>query len=61
MEAKAWRRVVYFSLTVIAAFVVPDVATGMVALLIPLILLYELGILLAGWGKKPEAEDGTPA
>ena len=55
---KGWRRVVYFSLTVISAFIVPDVATGMVALLVPLILLYELGILLAKWsGEKAEAED----
>jgi sec-independent protein translocase protein TatC len=49
---KKWRRVVYFSMSVVAAFIVPDVATGMIALLVPLILLYELGILLAIWSEK---------
>jgi sec-independent protein translocase protein TatC len=48
------RRIVYFSLTIIAAIIVPDVVTGMIALMIPLILLYELGILLASWGQKKE-------
>lgn len=49
---KKWRRVVYFSMSIIAACIVPDVATGMIALLIPLILLYEMGILLAVWSDK---------
>ena len=31
----------------VAAFIVPDVVTGMVALLIPLILLFEMGLWLA--------------
>jgi sec-independent protein translocase protein TatC len=56
---KKWRRVVYFSMSIVAAFIVPDVATGMIALLVPLILLYELGILLALWSErkaKQEAE-----
>jgi sec-independent protein translocase protein TatC len=51
---KKMRRIVYFVLTVIAAVIVPDVVTGMVALMIPLILLYEFGILLASWGTKKE-------
>jgi sec-independent protein translocase protein TatC len=51
---KKMRRIVYFSLTVIAAVIVPDVVTGMIALMIPLILLYEFGILLASWGQKKE-------
>jgi sec-independent protein translocase protein TatC len=49
---KKWRRVVYFVLSIVAAVIVPDVATGMIALLIPLIGLYELGILLAQWSNK---------
>jgi len=48
---KKWRRVVYFVMSILAACIVPDVATGMIALLIPLILLYELGILLAQWSE----------
>jgi sec-independent protein translocase protein TatC len=63
---KKWRRVVYFSMTILAACIVPDVATGMVALLIPLILLYEMGILLAVWSEKKakaaeEAEKANPS
>jgi Sec-independent protein secretion pathway component TatC len=49
---RKFRRIVYFSMTIIAAVIVPDVATGMVALLIPLVLLYEFGILLAAWSQK---------
>jgi len=52
---KKMRRIVYFILTIIAAVIVPDVVTGMVALMIPLILLYEFGILLASWGTKKES------
>jgi Sec-independent protein secretion pathway component TatC len=53
---KKWRRVVYFAMSILAACIVPDVVTGMIALLIPLILLYELGILLAQWGEKKASE-----
>jgi Sec-independent protein secretion pathway component TatC len=53
---KKWRRVVYFVMSIIAACIVPDVATGMIALLIPLILLYELGILLAQWSDRKSKE-----
>jgi sec-independent protein translocase protein TatC len=49
---RKFRRVVYFSMSIIAACIVPDVVTGMVALLVPLILLYELGILLAAWSER---------
>jgi sec-independent protein translocase protein TatC len=52
---KKMRRIVYFILTIIAAVIVPDVVTGMVALMIPLILLYEFGILLASWKPKEKA------
>jgi len=44
---KKMRRIVYFSMSVVAAFIVPDVVTGMVALMVPLILLFELGLWLA--------------
>lgn len=46
------RRIVYFVLTIVSAVIVPDVVTGMVALMIPLVLLYELGILLAKWSQR---------
>ncbi len=46
-QLKKMRRMVYFSMAIIAAFIVPDVVTGMVALLIPLILLFEMGLWLA--------------
>jgi sec-independent protein translocase protein TatC len=49
---KKMRRIVYFILTILSAVIVPDVVTGMVALMIPLVLLYEFGILLASWGPK---------
>ncbi len=42
------RRYVYFAMTIIAAIMAPaDVVTAMLALLFPLILLYELGIVLS--------------
>lgn len=44
---KAWRRYVYFSTAIIAGVIVPDVVGGMIALMIPLILLFELGLWLA--------------
>ena len=62
------RRIVYFVMAIVAAVIAPgDVVTSMLALLIPLLLLYEFGIWLAQWGqkqrlaeeKKAEAEGGT--
>jgi sec-independent protein translocase protein TatC len=51
------RRYVYFGLAVVAAMMTPgDVVTAMLALMAPLVLLYELGIILSAWGAKP-AED----
>ncbi len=52
------RRYVYFGLAVLAASMTPgDVITAMLALMAPLILLYELGIFLAVWNTpSPEAE-----
>jgi len=51
---KRARRVVYFVITVIAAFIVPDVVTGMVALMVPLVLLFEMGLWMAG---RPPAKE----
>jgi len=47
-ELKAMRKVVYFVLVIVAAVITPgDVFTATIALTVPLILLYELGIWLA--------------
>jgi sec-independent protein translocase protein TatC len=46
-QLKKMRRIIYFSMSIVAAFIVPDVVTGMVALLVPLILLFEMGLWLA--------------
>ena len=50
------RRYVYFGLAVLAATMTPgDVITAMIALMAPLVILFELGILLAKWN-MPAAE-----
>lgn len=50
---KKQRRIVYFIMTIVAAVIAPgDVVTTMVALLIPMFLLYEFGIWLAIWAQK---------
>ena len=54
-QLKKMRRIVYFSMAIVAAFIVPDVVTGMVALLIPLILLFEMGLWLAREPKEKAA------
>jgi sec-independent protein translocase protein TatC len=53
------RRYVYFAIAVVAAFIIPDVATGWIMLIIPLVGLYELGLYLAS--RKPADADDTPA
>jgi Sec-independent protein secretion pathway component TatC len=55
-QLKKMRRVVYFSMSIIAAFIVPDVVSGMVALLVPLILLFEMGLWLA---REPKTDSTT--
>jgi Sec-independent protein secretion pathway component TatC len=56
--AKSARKIVYFAMAVIAAVITPgDVLTATLALLVPLCLLYELGIflfVLGTRGRKPE-------
>ncbi len=55
---KTGRRYVYFGLAVLAASMTPgDVITAMLALMAPLILLYELGIFLAVWNAPKPGED----
>jgi sec-independent protein translocase protein TatC len=52
------RRYVYFGLAVLAASMTPgDVITAMLALMAPLILLYEMGIFLAVWNAPKPGED----
>jgi sec-independent protein translocase protein TatC len=57
------RKIVWFVMTIVAAVIAPgDVVTSMVALLIPLILLYEFGIWLAQYGEKQRrAEEAAEA
>jgi sec-independent protein translocase protein TatC len=56
-QLRAGRRYVYFGLLIVAAAITPgDVITATVALLLPLILLYEGGIIL-GSGLKKETPD----
>ena len=53
---RSGRRYVYFAMVVAAAVITPgDVITATIALIFPLIGLYELGIWLATFGRKPEA------
>jgi sec-independent protein translocase protein TatC len=55
---KTGRRYVYFGLAVLSATMTPgDVVTAMLALMAPLILLYELGIFLAVWNAPKPGED----
>jgi sec-independent protein translocase protein TatC len=52
---RAGRQYVYFALVIVAAVITPgDYVTATVALIVPLILLYELGIRLAASGKKAD-------
>jgi len=47
------RRYVYFVLSIVSAVIAPgDVVTTMMSLFIPMIVLYEFGIILAAWGEK---------
>lgn len=61
---KKQRKIVYFVMAIVAAVIAPgDVVTSMLALLIPMLFLYEFGIWLAQWGEKQrraELEAETP-
>lgn len=57
-QLKKMRKYVFFIIVVISAFIVPEMVTGMVALAIPLYMLFELGLWLARDPKnKPAAEN----
>ena len=50
------RRTVYFVLTIASAVIAPgDIVTSMMSLLLPLIILYEMGIGLAVWSGRKHA------
>ena len=50
------RKIVWFIMTILAAVMAPgDIVTSMLALLIPLVFLYEFGIWLALWSEKKRA------
>jgi sec-independent protein translocase protein TatC len=54
---KKARRIVYFLIAILCAVIVPDVVTGMLALMAPMILLYELGVWMAARAiRRAEAE-----
>lgn len=52
------RRLVWFIMAAVAAVIAPgDVVTSMLALLVPLLFLYEFGIWLAAWGEKQRQKE----
>jgi sec-independent protein translocase protein TatC len=56
------RKMVYFVMAVVSAFVAPgDVVTSMLALLIPLVILYEFGLWLAARQMKRLAAEAESA
>jgi sec-independent protein translocase protein TatC len=56
------RKIVYFVMAIVAAVIAPgDVVTSMLALLIPLLLLYEFGIWLAQLGEKQRRKEREEA
>lgn len=56
-QLKSMRKYVFFIIVVISAFIVPEMVTGMVALALPLYMLFELGLWLARPPKNaPPAE-----
>ena len=54
-QLKKMRKYVFFIIMVISAFIVPEMVTGMIALAIPLYMLFELGLWLARDPKKKPA------
>ena len=59
---KEKRRIIFFGMAIAAAFLAPgDIVTSMLALLIPLVILYEFGLLLVKWSQHRKAkEDAAP-
>jgi sec-independent protein translocase protein TatC len=56
-QLRQFRKYAYFVIAIIAAVIVPDVVGGMIALMIPLIGLYELGIILSARVPKAKPEE----
>jgi sec-independent protein translocase protein TatC len=52
---RSMRRYIYFAIAVVAAFIIPDVATGWIMLMVPLFGLYELGIYLGARSLRKKA------
>lgn len=52
---RTFRKYAYFVISIVAAVIVPDVVGGMIALMIPLILLYEMGIWMAARVPKDDS------
>lgn len=53
---RRFRKYVYFALMVISAILIPELLSGMLALMLPLWGLYELGIGLAWWSLRKKAQ-----
>jgi sec-independent protein translocase protein TatC len=59
--ARSARKYVYFAMVIISAVITPgDVITATIALMVPLCMLYELGIFLYVLGGRKKGE-ATPA
>jgi sec-independent protein translocase protein TatC len=57
---KKKRKVMFFGMAVVAAFLAPgDIVTSMLALLIPLIFLYEFGLLLVKIGDRRKGREAA--
>ena len=57
---KKQRRIVYFIMAIVAAVISPgDIVTSMLALLIPMLFLYEMGIWLAQWGQRKREQENA--
>ncbi len=58
---KKQRKAVFFGMTVASAFLAPgDIITSMLALLIPLIVLYEFGLWLVGFSQRNKPAEAAP-
>lgn len=55
-----FRRYVYLVLAIVSAMLMPDIFSGTLALMIPLCLLYELGLLLARWQPRRADDETAP-
>jgi sec-independent protein translocase protein TatC len=59
---KKKRKIMFFGMAVVASFLAPgDIVTSMLALLIPLVLLYEFGLILVKLGERRKAREAAAA